>query len=47
MPLDKAIYNPVSDTIFAVRGGTIFELSATTAEKISSSRFHPSGMSPS
>lgn len=39
MPLHSAVYEPGRDFIYAVRGGTVFKLNATTGKAISSSRF--------
>lgn len=39
MPLHSAVYQSGRDVIFAVRGGTVFKLNATTGKKISSSRY--------
>lgn len=40
MPLDTALYHTVLDQIFAVRGGYIFKLNASSGSIISSSRYN-------
>lgn len=45
MPLDQAVYSATYDAIYAVRGGYLFKLNATTGALISSTKFSRVGFS--
>jgi DNA-binding beta-propeller fold protein YncE len=43
MPLNHAVYDATRDVIFAVRGGYVYSLNATTGARIASARFFDNG----